>query len=90
MTETCGITHRSSWDSHNSKPGSVGLCAPNIQCKIVDPLSMAELGVNEAGELWIRSPQVMKGYFNNPAATAEFLDAEGWCHTGDLGYVDED
>jgi len=90
MTETCGITHRSSWGSHNSKPGSVGPCAPNIQCKIVDPLSMAELGVNEAGELWIRSPQVMKGYFNNPAATAEFLDAEGWCHTGDLGYVDED
>jgi acyl-CoA synthetase (AMP-forming)/AMP-acid ligase II len=90
MTEACGITHRSSWTPHHSKPGSVGYCAPNIQCKIVDPLSTDELGVKETGELWIRSPQVMKGYFNNPAATAESLDAEGWYHTGDLGYADED
>jgi acyl-CoA synthetase (AMP-forming)/AMP-acid ligase II len=77
-------------DPPHSKPGSVGYCAPNIQCKIVDPLSTDELGVKETGELWIRSPQVMKGYFNNPAATAESLDAEGWYHTGDLGYADED
>jgi acyl-CoA synthetase (AMP-forming)/AMP-acid ligase II len=48
------------------------------------------MGTSEAGEVLIRGPQVMKGYLNNPQATAETLEPEGWLHTGDVGYVDDD
>ena len=42
------------------------------------------------GELWIRGPQIMRGYLNQPEETADCIDSEGWYHTGDVGYVDED
>ena len=49
-----------------------------------------ELGIGERGELCCRGPQVMKGYYlNNPEATASTLDKDGWLHTGDIAYVDE-
>ncbi|HVN11081.1 MAG TPA: 4-coumarate--CoA ligase family protein [Kineosporiaceae bacterium] len=72
------------------KPGSVGLTAPNTELRIVDPATGADLGTDEDGELWIRGPQVMKGYHNNPQATALTLDEEGWLHTGDIGHIDAD
>ena len=56
----------------------------------MDPASGAELGAGEQGEVWIRGPQVMTGYLNNPEATAAMLDADGWLHTGDIGSVDAD
>ncbi|MCB0051081.1 MAG: AMP-binding protein, partial [Caldilinea sp.] len=46
--------------------------------------------VKEDGELWVRGPQVMKGYLNNPQATANTVDTDGWLHTGDIGFADED
>ena len=49
------------------KPGSVGVTAPNTEMRIVDPASGEDLGLDEDGELWVRGPQVMKGYLNNPA-----------------------
>src|SRR5262249_50161129 len=49
-----------------------------------------EVGVREDGELWIRGPQIMKGYLNRPQETRDCLDREGWYHTGDVGYIDED
>jgi len=61
---------------------------PNTECKVMDPPSGAELGAGAQGEVWIRGPQVMMGYLNNPQATAAMLDADGWLHTGDIGSVD--
>jgi acyl-CoA synthetase (AMP-forming)/AMP-acid ligase II len=91
MTEASGLTHASSVEGINkSKPGTVGPCVVNIECKVVDAETARELGPHERGELWLRGPQVMKGYLNNPRATAESLDSEGWYHTGDVGYADED
>jgi acyl-CoA synthetase (AMP-forming)/AMP-acid ligase II len=52
--------------------------------------SETDLGPGEEGEVWIRGPQVMQGYLNNPDATAASIDEEGWFHTGDIGYADEE
>jgi acyl-CoA synthetase (AMP-forming)/AMP-acid ligase II len=72
------------------RAGSIGFPIPNTECKLVEPGSGKEVGANETGELWIRGPQVMKGYLNNPDATKGTLDADGWLHTGDIGKVDDD
>ena len=63
---------------------------PSTEGRTVDPETGADLGVGQAGEVWVRGPQVMKGYLNNPEATARTVDADGWLHTGDIGIVDED
>src|SRR5690349_4219116 len=90
MTETSPVTHSSPADTTKMKPGSVGPPAPNTECKLVDLASGNELGPNEEGELCVRGPQNMKGYLNNPEATARTIDADGWLHTGDIGYADDD
>jgi acyl-CoA synthetase (AMP-forming)/AMP-acid ligase II len=90
MTETSPVTHFTPYDRKLYKPGSAGLVVPNTECRIVDIESGRELGPNERGELYIRGPQVMKGYLNNAEATAECLDAQGWLRTGDVAYADED
>ncbi len=73
-----------------NKAAAIGRCLPNTECRVVNPESGAELGPGEVGEIQARGPQVMKGYLNRPEATAQAIDAEGWLHTGDLGYADED
>jgi len=90
MTETSPVTHSSPSDTTKVKLGSVGPPAPNTECKLVDPATGNELGPNEEGEVCVRGPQNMKGYLNNPEATARTIDADGWLHTGDVGYADED
>jgi acyl-CoA synthetase (AMP-forming)/AMP-acid ligase II len=72
------------------KPGSVGVTAPNTQLRIVDVAGGQDQGVGSDGEIWVRGPQVMTGYLNNPQATALTIDEDGWLHTGDIGHVDED
>jgi 4-coumarate--CoA ligase len=57
---------------------------------VVDPASGDALGIDADGEVWVRGPQVMKGYLNNPAATAATIDSDGWLHTGDIGHIDAD
>jgi acyl-CoA synthetase (AMP-forming)/AMP-acid ligase II len=90
LTETSPVTHSSPPRPEDMKPGAVGTAAPNTECKLVDPATECELGPNQEGELWVRGPQVMKGYLNNPEATARTIDSERWLHTGDIGYADED
>lgn len=88
MTELSPISHAT--PPGNYKPGSVGLTAANSEIRIVDTSSGQDLPAGPEGELWIRGPQVMKGYLNNPEATAETIDPDGWLHTGDIARVDDD
>lgn len=88
LTETSPVTHATAPGTFRS--GSIGYLYPNTEVRIVDPVSGDDLGVDQEGELWIRGPQVMKGYLNNPEATSESIDSEGWFRTGDIGKVDGD
>jgi 4-coumarate--CoA ligase len=88
MTELSPVSHCT--PRGGFKPGSVGVTAPNTQTRIVDPVRGTDLGTGEEGEIYVRGPQVMKGYLNNPQATAATIDPDGWLHTGDLGYIDAD
>lgn len=72
------------------KSGSCGTVVRNAEMKIVDTNTGAPLPRNHAGEICIRGDQIMKGYLNNPKSTEETIDKEGWLHTGDIGYVDDD
>jgi 4-coumarate--CoA ligase len=72
------------WD----KPiGSSGRLAPNMSLKVMHEGRETECGME--GELWIRGPNIFKGYYKNPTATAAALDSEGWYRTGDIGYFDK-
>jgi acyl-CoA synthetase (AMP-forming)/AMP-acid ligase II len=90
MTEASPVTHLTSAEPGRNRPGTVGQLAPNTECRIVDVETGADTPVGTAGELLVRGPQVMRGYLNEPAATAATLDADGWLHTGDIGRVDAD
>jgi acyl-CoA synthetase (AMP-forming)/AMP-acid ligase II len=88
LTEASPVTHLSPADPERVVPGAVGQLLPNTEARIVDPESGTEVGGDERGELWIRGPQVMRGYLNRPEATAVMLDDDGWLHTGDLVCAD--
>lgn len=90
LTETSPVSHCSPRDPDRIKLASVGPPVPNTECKVVGIESDEELGPDEEGEIWIRGPQVMKGYHSRPDATATAVDEVGWLHTGDIGYADED
>jgi acyl-CoA synthetase (AMP-forming)/AMP-acid ligase II len=89
MTETSPAIHLTAATTDWSKCGSIGQCVPNTECKIVDVETGESLGHGREGEICMRGPQMMKGYLNRPEATAATIDAEGWLHTGDIGYCDE-
>ena len=88
MTEASPATHFCV--PTHSRPGKVGPLVPNTECRIVDPATGVDARLDQAGEVWVRGPQVMKGYLNNLHATAATVDADGWLHTGDIGTVDDD
>ena len=88
MTELSPVSHATMMG--NDRPGTVGVTIPNTECRIVDPATGEDQGVGGVGELWVRGPQVMKGYLNNPEATAATIDRDGWLHSGDIATIDED
>jgi long-chain acyl-CoA synthetase len=67
--------------------GSIGIPIPSTDISIRDSKDN-ELGIEEIGELWVRGPQVMRGYWNKPEETAKVLTKEGWLKTGDIAKVD--
>ncbi|KAH9805966.1 4-coumarate--CoA ligase 1 [Citrus sinensis] len=72
------------------KSGACGTVVRNAEMKIVDPDTGISLPRNQAGEICIRGAQIMKGYLNDREATETTIDKEGWLHTGDIGYIDDD
>uniref|UniRef100_A0A7S1G8A5 4-coumarate--CoA ligase n=1 Tax=Bicosoecida sp. CB-2014 TaxID=1486930 RepID=A0A7S1G8A5_9STRA len=77
-------------DPAANKPGSCGKLVPNCTAKLVDPATGKAVGPNEEGELWVRGPNIMKEYLNNPEATAATIDADGYLHTGDIAKIDDE
>jgi acyl-CoA synthetase (AMP-forming)/AMP-acid ligase II len=90
MTETSPAIHLTPLAFDWAKYGSIGQCVPNTECKIVDVETGEPAGYGQEGEICMRGPQMMKGYLNRPEATAATIDADGWLHTGDIGYCDEE
>jgi long-chain acyl-CoA synthetase len=91
MTEASPVTHCNPVFG-TRKNGSIGIPVPDTDAKIVDLETGAELpiGGEQPGELCVRGPQVMKGYWNRPEETADTIDADGWLHTGDICKTDAD
>lgn len=83
------ITQTRTDDPVELRVETVGRALPNVEVKIVQPGTTTELPVNQQGELCTRGYHVMKGYYENPDATREAIDQEGWLHTGDLAVMDE-
>ncbi|CAF1981963.1 BnaC07g15330D [Brassica napus] len=90
LTESNGAGASIDTVEESRRYGSVGLLAPGVEARIVDPDTGRVMGVNQTGELWLRGPSISKGYFKNGEATNETINLEGWLRTGDICYIDED
>jgi acyl-CoA synthetase (AMP-forming)/AMP-acid ligase II len=88
MTEVCGISTYTAGDLFLARPESCGPLVPTLEGKVINDAGET-LPVGEAGELLVKGAPVIKGYLNRPEATAETI-VDGWLHTGDIGYFDED
>ena len=89
LTETSPITHVATNWLPEIRPASIGIPIIDTDCKIVDPDTLEEVPIGEIGELLIKGPQVMKGYWKRPDATTETFFGN-WLKTGDLARMDED
>jgi long-chain acyl-CoA synthetase len=89
LTETSPVTHVNPFADGKRKVGSIGVPISDTECRIVDlDDGNTDVPVGETGELLIKGPQVMKGYWNNPEETAKTL-TDGWLYTGDIAKMDE-
>ena len=88
LTETSPVTHFHPDDDGPVKYESIGPLVANTEARIVHTVTGKDVGTGEPGELWLRGPQVMKGYFNKPEATALCMTPDGWFKTGDVAVVD--
>ena len=92
LTESTGTVTTMQWHEHRvgeERMKSCGRALPWVEMKLVDPNDGREVGVREVGEVWMRGSTVMKGYHGKPDETAQTI-TDGWLHTGDAGYLDED
>ena len=90
LTETSPMTN-SDFTGGRGRPGTIGPALPDTEERVVDlETGERDLPPGELGELLIRGPQVMKGYYRQPEATAEAITPDGWFHTGDIASMDED
>lgn len=87
LTETSPVVSNNPLD--NVQYGTVGLPLIDTECKVIDDVGKS-VPTGDAGELCVRGPQVMKGYWQRPEATAEVIDAEGWFKTGDIAQLQAD
>ncbi|KAL0755225.1 PREDICTED: 4-coumarate--CoA ligase-like 5 isoform X1 [Brassica oleracea var. oleracea] len=90
LTESTGIGASTDTVEESRRYGTAGKLSASMEGRIVDPVTGRVLGPNRTGELWLKGPSIMKGYFSNEEATSSTLDSEGWLRTGDLCYIDED
>lgn len=89
LSETSPTTHTQPWEQWNKTIGSVGTLLPNQTAKYMSP-EEKELPIGETGELWIKGPNIFKGYHNNPEGTKNALMPDGYFKTGDVGHQDKD
>ncbi|XP_050304061.1 uncharacterized protein LOC126741607 [Anthonomus grandis grandis] len=90
MTETSPVTFIMPKMTPPSKIGTIGILYPGTEARVISLSTGENLGTHQTGELLVRGPQVMMGYLNNEKATRETIDEDGWLHTGDVVYYDED
>ena len=95
IIEAYGMTETSPLSASNpsigvKKLGSIGLPLNNMEIKLVDPSTGKEVPLGEPGEICVKGPMVMKGYYNKPEETKKAIDSDGFMHTGDVGVMDED
>lgn len=88
LTETSPVVSTNPYGD-KARLGTVGIPVPGTSLKVIDD-DGNDVGLGERGELCVKGPQVMKGYWQRPEATAEVLDAEGWLKTGDIAVIDPD
>lgn len=89
MTESCSVLTSHPPSKYDYKYAfKVGQLVGSTELRIVDPDTGKDCGIDTPGELWARGPQVTMGYLDNPKATAETFDADGYLHTGDIGTID--
>jgi len=89
MTETSPVSTMNP-SKGKKKLGTVGMPFMNVECKLVDPATGEEVPLGEAGEICLKGPLVMQGYFNKPEETRTAIDEQGYMHTGDVAIMDEE
>ncbi|MBX5464498.1 MAG: long-chain fatty acid--CoA ligase [Clostridia bacterium] len=89
LTEASPVTHANPFRGGPVRIGTIGLPWPDTEARVVDD-ARRPVPPGEVGELAVRGPQVMRGYWNRPEATAQVLDEEGWLYTGDLAVMEPD
>ena len=90
LTEASPVTHTMTLEEGAKKPGSIGRIIPTMQARVIDPETEKDVEEGQQGELWVRGPSVMSGYWKNEEATRNAFGPGGWLKTGDITRVDED